>query len=150
MANGLVEIRPMVLFRIMVAKFADKDVTLAKNEVLEAAPPGQSKVFSVNDDRREGEGILRATVGVAHSLQQDDALAYFAARVIPSPAVLKRPTMMDVSMDNLSEDDQVEECLAIHWVVHVLKPYSQMEEFDLYADHQARVWMSSLLKAPFA
>ncbi len=33
-ANGLVEIRPTVLFRIMVANFADKNATLAKNEVL--------------------------------------------------------------------------------------------------------------------
>ncbi len=101
MANGLVEIRPMGIFSAsVVAEIRDEDVTLAKNEVLEAVPPGQSKVFAVNDDRREGEGILRATVGVAHALQQDDALAYFAARVIPSPAVRKRTTMMDVSMDN--------------------------------------------------
>ncbi len=52
LVNGLVEIRPTVLFRIMVAKFADKDVTLAKNEVLALALPAVSKVFTVNVDPR--------------------------------------------------------------------------------------------------
>ncbi len=52
--NGLVEIRPTVLFRItvMVANFADKDVTLAKNEVLALVLPAPSKVFTVNVDPR--------------------------------------------------------------------------------------------------
>ncbi len=53
MANGLVEIWLTVRFRIMVANFADKDVTLAKNEVLALGLPAPSKVFKINADPRE-------------------------------------------------------------------------------------------------
>ncbi len=52
-ANSLVDIRPTELFRIMVANFADEDVTLANNEVLALALPAPSKVFTVSVDPRE-------------------------------------------------------------------------------------------------
>ncbi len=35
------------------------------------------------------------------------------------------------------------ECLAI-WAVQILQPYLQMEEFDLFTDHQALRWIFSL------
>ncbi len=65
MANGLAEIRSMVPYRIIVANFADKDVTLAKKEVLAVAIPAPSKVFTVNDDPRECEAVVTAKVGFA-------------------------------------------------------------------------------------
>lgn len=36
------------------------------------------------------------------------------------------------------------ECLAIIWAVQILQPYLQMEEFDLFTDHQALRWIFSL------
>ncbi len=106
MANGLVDIRPTVSFRIMVANFVDKDVTLAKNEVLALALPGPSKVFTVNVDPREREAVATAKVGLAQALQPDNALAHFAARVPPSPAVGESLTAKDVSLDHSSDEEQ--------------------------------------------
>ncbi len=85
----------------MVANFADKDVTLAKNEVLALALPAPSKVFTVNVDPREAEADATARVGLAQELQPDDALSHFAARLPPSPAVRELVTAKDVSLDHL-------------------------------------------------
>ncbi len=81
-ANGLVDIRPAVPFRITVAQFADKDVTLAKNEVLVLALQDLYKVFAVNVDPREREAVATAKVGLAQALQPDDALTHSAQACI--------------------------------------------------------------------
>ncbi len=107
MANGLVYIRPTVLFRIMVANLADEDVTLAKNEVLALALPAPSKALTIDVDPREREADATARVSLTQALQPDDKLSHFATRVPPSPAVLERLTAKDVSLDHFSDEYQV-------------------------------------------
>ncbi len=108
--NGSYDIRPTLLFRIMVANFAEKDVALAKNELLALALPPPSKIFTVNVDPRESKELATANVGLAQALQPEDALACFVARVHLSPAACDRFTAKDVSLDNLSDEDQAKAC----------------------------------------
>ncbi len=52
-ANGLVDIRPLEQFCVMVANFSASDVTLAKHEVVALALQAPAKVFTVNVDPRQ-------------------------------------------------------------------------------------------------
>ncbi len=91
-----------------MASFADKDVTLAKSEFLAMPLPAPSKAFTVNIYPTVREAVATAKVGLAQTLQSDDALAHFAAQLPPSAAVRERLTEKDVSLDHFLDESQAE------------------------------------------
>ncbi len=66
-----------IVFRVPNVNFHNSaNVTLAKIEVRSLAPPDSVKVFTVNADPQECEGVATAKVSLAQALKPGDALVH--------------------------------------------------------------------------